>query len=151
MTRKKRIRFIDNTRQKLARPENRRDGRIDRYGIAGKCDRKNNRLDFLRQFRGSGGRDGNRYRSGCRKHDVTAAVKGGKSAVCEIAVSSGEPVAGDYYHSDGTYSAELDAAKKVIGVVFWVGDPTASDAALKREHPGCTHGLVVAVNEVVTP
>lgn len=82
---------------------------------------------------------------------VTAAVKGGKSAVCEVAVSPGEPVVGDYYYSDGTYSAELDAAKKVIGVVFWVGDPTVSDAALKREHPGCTHGLVVALDEVVTP
>lgn len=79
------------------------------------------------------------------------AKNGGAKATCEVIVTLKDPVLGDYYFSDGTYASEIDANKEVIGIVFWVGDPTASDPALKREHPECTHGLVVALNEVVTP
>lgn len=94
---------------------------------------------------------------------------------------------GDYYYSDGSTSdggyrkygdnttATLDIRpvltnpkdgkeRFVIGIVFWVGDPTAitpandaasignknqlqGDATLKAFHPDCTHGLVVALQD----
>lgn len=62
-----------------------------------------------------------------------------------------EPKIGDFYFSDGTWSTASNSDKTVIGVIFWLGDPTASDAALKREHPGCTHGLVVALHQECMP
>ena len=52
---------------------------------------------------------------------------------------------GDYFYYDGTYSTELDNSKEVVGVVFFVGDPTEDDSTLKRDYPGCTHGLVVGL------
>lgn len=71
-------------------------------------------------------------------------------ASCQVTVltqlPSYAPVVGDYYYADGTWSTELHATKPVIGIVFWTGDPTEQDAALKREHPNCTHGLVVGLN-----
>lgn len=70
----------------------------------------------------------------------------GLSDSCEVYVV-GEPEAGDFYYSDGTYSGELFSKKDAIGVVFWVGDPTADDPTLRRDFPGCTHGLVVSLIE----
>lgn len=78
---------------------------------------------------------------------VVTVVSGLVSASCRIAVVDPRPASiGDYYYSDGTWGEEPDPAKEVLGVVFWVGDPTADDEALAREHPGCTHGLVVSVD-----
>ena len=94
---------------------------------------------------------------------------------------------GDYYYSDGSISdggyrkyannttATLDIrpvltnpkdgkVRSVIGIVFWVGDPTditpanaaasigdktqlQGDATLQAFHPDCTHGLVVALQD----
>lgn len=62
-----------------------------------------------------------------------------------------EPKIGDFFFSDGTWGTASNSEKTVIGIVFWLGDPTASDAALKREHPDCTHGLVVALNQKCSP
>ncbi|MEG0796752.1 MAG: fimbrillin family protein [Odoribacter sp.] len=75
---------------------------------------------------------------------------------------------GDYYYSDGTWSDgglrkkyadgtfAIDniaptAAKTVIGIVYWVGDITADDPLLKADHPACTHGLVVALQNATLP
>lgn len=72
------------------------------------------------------------------------------SAECSVTVL-GDPKLGDYYYEDGTYSSDLIDGKNVIGVVFWVGDPTENDAALKKDFPWCTHGLVIAkTGEVLT-
>ena len=76
---------------------------------------------------------------------------------------------GDYYYSDGTTSdggyrkypggttaimpvqpvlKDADGKDRtVIGLVFWLGDATAKDQTLKAAHPGCTHGLVVALKD----
>ena len=84
---------------------------------------------------------------------------------------------GDYYYSDGTTSdggyrkypdettAILDIKpvltnpvtgdeRTCIGIVYWVGDPTKplrgnlqGDKTLANDHPGCTHGLVVSLDE----
>ena len=54
---------------------------------------------------------------------------------------------GDFFYSDGTFSTKLDNSKTVVGVVFYVGDPTVDDSTLKKDYPGCTHGLVVGLEE----
>lgn len=85
---------------------------------------------------------------------------------------------GDYYYSDGTTSdgglqriytdgtgvgagsLPPTVGKTVIGIVFWTGNPTAGnhsngmaftdfgDPALRLEKSNCTHGLVVALQDV---
>lgn len=62
-----------------------------------------------------------------------------------------EPKVGDIFYSDGTFSTKLDKSKEAVGVIFWLGDPTAQDAALKRDHPECTHGLVIAAKPSMEP
>lgn len=57
------------------------------------------------------------------------------------------PSIGDFYYSDGTWSTDADKTKTIIGVVFWTGDPTADDATLRADHPDCTHGLVVSLEQ----
>ena len=63
--------------------------------------------------------------------------------------------AGDFYLKDGTLLSKdtpLTAAQKAAcaGIVFWVGDATATDPALKRDFPQCTHGLVVSLKEATS-
>lgn len=76
---------------------------------------------------------------------ITAA-SGNVKATCEISVL-GDISVGDFYYSDGSTSSELNPAKTVVGVVFYVGNVQKNDAALGREHSGCSHGLVVALTE----
>ena len=87
-------------------------------------------------------------------------AENGQSFMAEQAVAIGDtpdvpdlpdPVIGDYYYSDGTWSSEPDASKTLIGLVYWVGDATSDDPELKADHPGCTHGLVMALGETPTP
>ena len=84
---------------------------------------------------------------------VITAKAGEKTATCEIPVTArpSTPAIGDYYYSDGSYSSALETGKDPIGIIFWVGDPTKDDAILRQEHPGCTHGLVVALHETDSP
>lgn len=78
---------------------------------------------------------------------VTAEI-GSIKATCSVAVKEmGEIQVGDYFYSDGSVSTKLDQSKTPIGVVFWVGDPTKDDPTLKKDHPECTHGLVVALED----
>lgn len=77
---------------------------------------------------------------------IITAQAGEVSATCTVTVLSDAKV-GSYYYADGSVSETLDASKTPIGIVFWVGDPSQDDAALRREHPGCTNGLVVALGE----
>lgn len=63
--------------------------------------------------------------------------------------------AGDYYLKDGTLLSEdtqlTDAQKAAcVGIVCWVGDATATDPALERDFPQCTHGLVVSLKETTS-
>lgn len=91
---------------------------------------------------------------------VVTGIAGGSVTVTAYAASTSasvavkvvlEPKVGDYFYSDGTFSSTIDAEKTIIGVVFWTGDPTADDAALRREHPECCNGLVVAAFPSMIP
>lgn len=67
-------------------------------------------------------------------------------------VPKGEPVeVGYFYYFDGTYSKDLDTGKQCIGIVFYVGDVAADDAALQQrigETNKGYHGLVVALKDM---
>ena len=76
---------------------------------------------------------------------ITATTVNGRTAECTVTVQAA-PMIGDYFYSDGTWSTELDENKTPVGLVFYIGDITAEDAALATEYPGCTHGLVVSLN-----
>lgn len=58
-----------------------------------------------------------------------------------------DPLIGDYLYDDGTWSTSRKEGKNIIGIIYWVGDPAAEDAALKADHPECTHGLAVSLNQ----
>lgn len=71
--------------------------------------------------------------------------------------------AGDFFMKDGTLLSKettLSDEEKAacIGIVYWVGDPTKplrgredpnlqGDETLANDHPACTHGLVVSLDE----
>lgn len=82
--------------------------------------------------------------------EITATC-GNASGTCKVTVTAAEepladPVAGDWYYSDGTWSTDLDPEREVIGVVFWTGNPADEDMLLAAEHPECVHGLVVSLS-----
>ena len=57
---------------------------------------------------------------------------------------------GDFFYSDGSIvpgDTQTPPSEGCIGIVFWLGDATEKDATLKAAHPGCTHGLVVALED----
>lgn len=58
---------------------------------------------------------------------------------------------GDFYYSDGSIcpgTTSNPPGEGCIGVVYWVGDKAfQDDPLLQRDHPGCTHGLVVALQD----
>lgn len=75
-------------------------------------------------------------------------VSGGSASdYCDIEVLAvlDNPEVGNYYYSDGTYSRKLQPEKQVIGIVFWTGNPAEYDTTLRKEHPECTNGLVMAL------
>lgn len=62
---------------------------------------------------------------------------------------------GDFYMKDGTLlskDVQLTEAQKATcaGIVFWVGDATITDPALKRDFPQCKHGLAVSLKETTS-
>lgn len=78
--------------------------------------------------------------------ESTISFKAGDvTASCHVTVLDGRPAKiGDVYYSDGTWSPLPDDRKTAIGVVFWTGNPTVDDPTMQKDHPECTHGLVVS-------
>lgn len=80
-------------------------------------------------------------------------VDGGSSTIID---KSHTLQAGDFFMKDGSIlpgNTVLNAtvASKVLGFVFWVGDPTGNDwgdPTLKSAKSCCTHGLVVSLKNV---
>lgn len=68
--------------------------------------------------------------------------------------TAAQAVIGDFSFSDGTFgdgrTTTLNAEQMTacIGIVYWLGDPTTDDNALKRDYSSCTHGLIVALTDV---
>ena len=60
------------------------------------------------------------------------------------------PQVGDYYMENGAVLSNIsnENKEKCIGIVFWSGNPTATDPVLKAANSQCTHGLVVSLKEV---
>lgn len=77
------------------------------------------------------------------------ATSGDVSAECTVTVIK-KPAVGDYYYSDGTFSEDLDNSKTPIGIIFWIGDPSTEDDAMKNEHSECKNGLVVSIKETAS-
>ena len=73
----------------------------------------------------------------------TSSWEPGKLYSYDINLKPIPPKVGDFFYKDGTYSTDLNTSKEVVGVVFYVGDPTEQDVTLKSDFPDCTHGLVV--------
>lgn len=78
---------------------------------------------------------------------IITAICGNATATCEISVS-GRPNVGDWYYSDGTWGREINPGKKIIGIVFWAGNPGQDDSYLRDEHPECTNGLAVSLEDM---
>lgn len=88
------------------------------------------------------------------------AIDGGSSKTIE---KTHQLQAGDFFMKDGTLlskTTKLSDEEKAacIGIVYWVGDPTKplrgredlnlqGDKTLANDHSGCTHGLVVSLDE----
>lgn len=53
--------------------------------------------------------------------------------------------------SDGTWAPSVHEGKTPIAIIFSTSDPTAADTTLRARHPGCTHGLAVALHESTSP
>lgn len=82
---------------------------------------------------------------------VTISAEAGNGVMAECTVEvSGKPVIGDYFYSDGTWSTEANPNKTPVAIVFWAGDPTVDDEILRKEHPDCTNGLAVSLEDVQT-
>lgn len=81
------------------------------------------------------------------------AIAEDRQATCDITVKMPDPArVGDYYYSDGTYSAELDPKKECIGVVFHVGQHNndCSDYSDTGINENKCHGYVVALHDANT-
>lgn len=61
---------------------------------------------------------------------------------------------GDFFCKDGTTidkdydldKLEPEMKNSIVGVVYYLGNPTSTDPVLAADCPQCTHGLVVALN-----
>ena len=68
-----------------------------------------------------------------------------------ISGGSRDLTVGDFYYSDGSIvprDTQNPPSEGCIGVVYWVGSIIEEDPLLKRDYPGCTHGLVASLQDV---
>ena len=68
-----------------------------------------------------------------------------------ISGGSRDLTVGDFYYSDGGIvpgDTQNPPSEDCIGVVYWVGSIIEEDPLLKRDYPGCTHGLVASLQDV---
>lgn len=79
---------------------------------------------------------------------VITLAAGDVTADCSVSVMS-EAKAGDFFYSDGTWSAELDPDKTCIGVVFYAGhhENDLSDYSSTGIGSVKCHGYVVALHD----
>ena len=92
-------------------------------------------------------------------YESTLAFTSGRYKRMKITSSSSSIIhtlsVGDFFLKSGALvskDATLTASEQedCIGVVFWTSDPSSVDVTLQKDCPGCTHGLVVALDEIDT-
>ncbi len=88
--------------------------------------------------------DGNGNVTAIARGSVSVTASSGTAKASVPVIVERAVAVGDYYYSDGTTSDAIISGKTLLGVVFWLGNATTDDAALRRDHPECTHGLAVA-------
>ena len=53
---------------------------------------------------------------------------------------------GDFLYKDGSWG-ESTIDKDIIGMVYWLGNPTLFDPILEVDFPNCTHGLAMSLKQ----
>lgn len=55
---------------------------------------------------------------------------------------------GDFLYSDGSWgNQKVVTGKSIIGLVYWLGNPTLFDPILESDYPNCTHGLAMSLKQ----
>jgi hypothetical protein len=82
--------------------------------------------------------------------------KADEAKLYDLAMSDGtfitvwEEVDGTNKYSENIEKMTEDQLANVVGIVYYKGDPTADDDLLKTDHSGCTHGYILALNDMYT-
>ena len=70
-----------------------------------------------------------------------------KPAVASITILAPAKV-GDYIYNDGSWSENPNPdGKKVIAVIYWLGNASLFDPILEVDYPNCTHGLAMSLKQ----
>lgn len=70
-----------------------------------------------------------------------------KPAVANITILAPAKV-GDYIYDDGFWGENPNPnGKKVIAVVYWLGNASLFDPILEVDYPNCTHGLAMSIKQ----
>ena len=70
-----------------------------------------------------------------------------KPAVANITILAPAKV-GDYIYDDGSWGENPNPdGKKVIAVVYWLGNASLFDPILEVDYPNCTHGLAMSLKQ----
>ena len=70
-----------------------------------------------------------------------------KPAVASITILP-PPQVGDYIYDDGSWGENPNPnGKKVIAVIYWLGNASLFDPILEVDYPNCTHGLAMSIKQ----
>ncbi len=70
-----------------------------------------------------------------------------KPAVASITILAPAKV-GDYIYDDGSWGENPNPnGKKVIAVIYWLGNASLFDPILEVDYPNCTHGLAMSLRQ----
>ena len=70
-----------------------------------------------------------------------------KPAVASITILAPAKV-GDYIYNDGSWGENPNPnGKKVIAVIYWLGNASLFDPILEVDYPNCTHGLAMSIKQ----
>ena len=70
-----------------------------------------------------------------------------KPAVASITILAPAKV-GDYIYNDGSWGENPNPnGKKVIAVIYWLGNASLFDPILEVDYPNCTHGLAMSLKQ----
>lgn len=73
------------------------------------------------------------------------AVCGEAKDSCQVLVMDPKPKIGDYYYQNGKWYPVPVTGQKPVAIIFYVGNPSVDDKALKADHPECVNGLAVSL------